>query len=157
MKPAAHLPLRKNFWQSRWSFLWLLLTGIAPPLYAADPVSLGRLFFTPEKRAMLERQRLSNIRETQSLEGATMSLDGVVQRSSGKSTVWINGHPQHERDAARTGVDVHLTAKDPGRAQLAPGEESPTQLKVGEAINRATGERNDRLGGGTVVAPATRR
>ena len=56
-----------------------------------------------------------------------------------------------------TGVTVHLAPKNPGRAQLAPGEESPTQLKVGEAINRLTGERNDRLGGGTVKTPTNRR
>lgn len=145
MKPAA---LR--------SLLCLLLAGSATWLHAAAAPELGRLFFTPEKRALLERQRLTNIREAQSLEGATMSLDGVVQRSGGKSTVWINGHPQHERDAARTGVEVHLSPKDPGRADLTPGEETPTQLKVGEAINRATGERNDRLGGGVVKTPSRR-
>ncbi len=38
-------------------------------------------------------------------------------------------------------------------ALLAPGEETPAQLKVGEAVNRATGERNTRLGGGKVVTP----
>jgi hypothetical protein len=119
--------------------------------------NLGRLFFTPEKRLLLERQRASNIQAAQSLEGETMSLDGVVQRSSGKSTVWINGRAQEENEAARTGVNVRLTPKDPGRAQLSPGEELPTQLKVGEAINRATGERNDRLGGGVVKTPAGRR
>lgn len=138
------------------SLLCLLLASSSPLLHAANAPELGRLFFTPEKRALLERQRLTNIRETQSLEGATMSLDGVVQRSSGKSTVWINGHPQHERDAARTGVEVRLSPKDPGQAQLVPGEETPTQLKVGEAINRATGERNDRLGGGVVKTPPRR-
>jgi hypothetical protein len=133
----------------------LLLASTALPAQAQTD-GLGRLFFTPEKRLLLERQRLSNIQATQALEGETMSLDGVVQRSSGKSTVWINGHAQEENDAARTGVSVHLTPQNPGRAQLAPGEESPTQIKVGEAINRATGERNDRLGGGVVKTPATR-
>lgn len=122
----------------------------------APAAAVGRLFFTPEKRAMLERQRLSNIHATRSLEGATMSLDGVVQRSGGKSTVWINGQPQNERDAVHTGVNVKLSPRNPGHAQLAPGTESPTQLKVGEAINRATGERNDRLGGGAVKAPTRR-
>jgi hypothetical protein len=134
----------------------LLLASTALPAQAQTD-GLGRLFFTPEKRLLLERQRLSNIQATQALEGETMSLDGVVQRSSGKSTVWINGHAQEENDAARTGVSVHLTPQNPGRAQLAPGEESPTQIKVGEAINRATGERNDRLGGGVVKTPASRR
>ncbi|MDO8314358.1 MAG: hypothetical protein Q7T00_03815 [Rugosibacter sp.] len=139
--------------------LGLLITSITYPAHAESTTSapFGRLFFTPEKRLTLERQRLSNIQETQTLEGATMSLDGVVQRSSGKSTVWINGRAQDEHDAVRTGVTVHLTPKNPGRAQLSPGEESPTQLKVGEAINRATGERNDRLGGGVVKTPASRR
>lgn len=135
----------------------LPLACAALPAQAEQTASLGRLFFTPEKRLLLERQRLSNIHETQSLEGESMSLDGVVQRSSGKSTVWINGRAQEEHDAARTGVSVRLSPKDPGHAQLAPGEESPTQLKVGEAINRATGERNDRLGGGAVKTPASRR
>jgi hypothetical protein len=134
----------------------LLLAG-ASLRVQAQTESLGRLFFTPEKRLLLERQRASNIQAAQSLEGETMSLDGVVQRSSGKSTVWINGRAQEENEAARTGVNVRLTPKDPGRAQLSPGEELPTQLKVGEAINRATGERNDRLGGGVVKTPASRR
>ena len=145
------------------SWAWILLAALSLPAKAAEVAAppapapaIGRLFFTPEKRTLLERQRLSNIRETQSLEGATMSLDGVVQRSSGKSTVWINGHPQTEHDGTRTGVDVRLSPKNPGHAQLAPGEESPTQLKVGEAINRATGERNDRLGGGVVKTPPRR-
>lgn len=137
----------------------LLLACASLPAQAqkAQTDNLGRLFFTPEKRLLLERQRVSNIQAAQSLEGETMSLDGVVQRSSGKSTVWINGRAQEENEAARTGVNVRLTPKDPGRAQLSPGEESATQLKVGEAINRATGERNDRLGGGVVKTPASRR
>lgn len=135
----------------------LLACAALPPAQAEQTASLGRLFFTPEKRLLLERQRVSNIQEAQSLEGETMSLDGVVQRSSGKSTVWINGRAQDEHDAARTGVNVRLTPKDPGHAQLAPGQETPTRIKVGEAINRATGERNDRLGGGVVKTPTSRR
>ena len=34
--------------------------------------------------------------------------------------------------------------------------EAPARLKVGEAMNRATGERNTRLGGGVVVTPGNR-
>jgi hypothetical protein len=114
---------------------------------------IGRLFFSPERRLTLERQRLTNIQESQTLQGATMSLDGVVQRSSGKATVWINGRAQHEGEAARTGVNAIVSPKNPGSALLAPGEESPSRLKVGEAMNRATGERDNRLGGGVVTGP----
>ena len=85
-----------------------------------------------------------------------MSLDGVVYRSGGKSTVWINRQAQAENESRRTGVSAVVSPTAPGSAVLAPGEEAPTQLKVGEAINRATGERNTRLGGGVVVTPADR-
>lgn len=136
------------------TLLCLLAALLAPPLQAAADDQIGRLFFTPERRQALDRQRLSNIQEAQSLEGATLSLDGVVQRSSGKSTIWINGRAQDADDA---GVSARLTPRDPGVAQIVPGEEAPTRLKVGEEINRATGERNDRLGGGLVKTPNPRR
>lgn len=101
--------------------------------------ALGRLFFAPEKRAALERQRQLNIQETQTLEGASMSLDGVVVRSSGKRTVWINTRAQHDQ-AAPAGVTADLAARQPGQAVLQAGEEAPARLKVGETINRATRE-----------------
>lgn len=123
------------------------------PGHAADAPELGRLFFTPERRATLEHQRAFNVQEAQTLQGTTMSLDGVVYRSSGKATVWINHQAQNEGESARTGVSALVSPKSPGSAVLAPGEETPTQLKVGEAMNRATGERNTRLGGGIVATP----
>jgi hypothetical protein len=122
------------------------------PANAAE--ELGRLFFTPEKRAALERQRAQNVQEAQTLRGSTMTLDGVVQRSSGKGTVWINQQAQNEGETERTGVTAIVTRGAPGSALLAPGEEAPARLKVGEAMNRATGERDTRLGGGRVVTPA---
>ena len=126
------------------------------PAHAADTPELGRLFFTPDRRAALERQRMSNVQEAQTLQGTTMSLDGVVYRSSGKTTVWINRQDQTEGESGRTGVSAVVSPKTPGSALLAPGEEAPAQLKVGETINRATGQRNTRLGGGTVVTPDDR-
>ena len=132
------------------------LVGLAllAPAYAADTPALGRLFFTPERRAILERQRTFNVQETQALQGTTMTLDGVVYRSSGKATVWVNRQAQTESEASRTGVNAVVSPRSPGSALLAPGEEAAAQLKVGEAINRATGERNTRLGGGSVVTPS---
>lgn len=135
--------------------LALLALAVLVPARAADSQELGRLFFTPEKRATLDRQRTLNVQEAQTLQGTTMSLDGVVYRSSGKSTVWINHQAQPEGDSSRTGVSAAVSAKTPGRAVLAPGEETPVQLKVGETINRASGKRDTRLGDGRVVVPAS--
>lgn len=132
----------------------LLGLSLLSPVWAADTPELGRLFFTPERRTALERQRTHNIQEAQTLQGSSMSLDGVVYRSSGKVTVWINQQAQTESESARTGVSAVISPKNPGGALLQPGEEAPARMKVGEAINRATGERNTRLGGGVVVTPA---
>jgi hypothetical protein len=137
-----------------------LLTAITATLAASTPVGaepLGKLFFTPERRAALERQREFNIREAQPVESASVSLDGVVTRSSGRSTVWVNRRPQNE-NASGTGVNVAVSPKHPDRAVVTPNEEPPASLKVGESIDRATGEKVDLLDGGAVsVKPAASR
>ena len=142
------------------SFFARILPGLVGavlllPAFTAEAQELGRLFFTPERRAALERQRTQNVEEARTLQGTTMSLDGVVYRSSGKATVWINQRAQTENESSRTGVSAQISRKSPGSAVLTPGEEAPTKLKVGETVNRATGERNTRLGEGVVVTPAS--
>lgn len=134
----------------------LALIAVHPGSAAAE--QLGRLFFTPERRAVLERQRQTNVQEqaqTQALEGATMSLDGVITRSSGKATVWVNGRPQNE-DTAGTGVQAGVSAREPGRATLLTGEEAPAALRVGESINRATREKTDVVAPGAVTVAKPR-
>jgi hypothetical protein len=122
----------------------------AMPLRAAEPQPpLGRLFMTPAWRDTLDRQRQFNVQETRSLEGGTIRLDGVVVRSSGKSTVWVNNRPQTE-NASDTGVAVATSRQQPGRATLSTGTESPADLKVGVTINRATRETADGLGSGEI-------
>jgi hypothetical protein len=131
-----------------------ILAGMALALVVGGDAmatdSLGRLFLTPERRAALDRQRQFNTQEVQALEGATVSLDGIVRRSSGKTTVWINHRPLQDNTTA-SGVAVAVSPKDPGRAVLTPGDEAPAPLKVGQSINRATRETSDGLGGGRVA------
>ena len=125
------------------------LVGLAAALPAgAEP--LGRLFFTPERRAALERQRQLNIQETQQvIEGATLTVSGVVRRSSGRTTTWVNNTPQEPGNAA-SGVRVEVDRANPARATVVAGEESPASLKVGEAINRATRETGSGVGEGRI-------
>ena len=123
----------------------------APSVLPAADEPLGKLFFTPERRAALERQRQLNIQETQQVvEGATLTVSGVVKRSSGKTTTWINGTPQDDMSAA-TGVRVEIDRANPARTTVVAGEESPASLKVGEAINRATRETTSGVGDGRIT------
>lgn len=117
---------------------------------------IGRLFFSAERRAILDRQRQHNIQEVRTVQGESLRLDGIVQRSSGKRTIWINGRAQTEGNESESGIVVKLDPRHPGSASLAPGDETPSQLKVGESVNRSTGERDTRLGGGIAQPRAPR-
>ena len=116
-----------------------------------DDAALGRLFFSPERRATLDRQRALNIQEVRTVQSETLRLDGIVQRSDGRNTYWINGRPQTETAATADGLSIGVKPRHPGSAQIRLGEETATPVNVGEAINRTTGERDTRLGGGSVV------
>lgn len=122
----------------------------AAPLPAQE---LGRLFFSPERRAALDRARQFNLQtQHQVAEGTTLSVNGVVRRSSGKRTVWVNGVAIHENSV----TDVRVVGITPGGAvSLIPGDQRLTRIPVGTAVNRSTGERQDALNGGSVqVRPA---
>ncbi len=68
----------------------------------AEPVEPGRLFYTPAQRAQLESARAHNVTQLGgknkrgSPDGAPAPLrfDGLVIRSDGKTTRWVDGKPQ---------------------------------------------------------------
>lgn len=149
--PASH----RDFLRAKAGIHWLAALFAAILLLPAAPAAaeeLGRLFFTPERRAALERQRQLNIREAeaQAVEvGATLSVSGVVQRSSGKTTTWVNNAPQDEKEG--TGVRVEVDRANPGRTVVTAGEEESTRLNVGETINRSTRETTTGVGAGRIT------
>lgn len=126
-----------------------LLALIVPAHAAPAEPALGRLFLTPEWREALERQRQLNIQQTRTLGGDTLRLDGIVVRSSGKSTVWINNQPQTER-TRDTGVTAVASRRLPGRAAVSSGAEPPVDLEVGATLNQATREKSGGLAGGEI-------
>lgn len=124
-----------------------LIMLLISPLAQGEP--LGRLFLTPERRAVLERQRQLNIEEKtqETVEVASVHVNGVVRRGNGKATVWVNGRPQQD-DEISTGVTVRSSPKDPAQVDIRVGDETLSSLKIGESLNRATQEKTDGLAGG---------
>lgn len=112
--------------------------------------ALGRLFFTPEKRAALERNRAVKAPQAQQIEDTTLSLDGVVRRSDGVGTAWINGRAHHVGEP-RHGVAIGLHADATG-ATVSVGAQAPSRLRVGETVNRGTGDLRRGLGNGEAGA-----
>lgn len=116
---------------------------------AAEP--LGRLFLTPEQRQDLDRRRATNRAEEEApqIREGPLTLEGHVQRSSGKSATWINGVPQYDSQSSR----------DPAKVTVVPNEGEPgVDLKVGQTLERSSGGVRDGLAGGEVKVqrPSTR-
>lgn len=123
----------------------LVLQHFTPAATAGD---LGRLFFTPDRRAALERQRELNLPQRDSLgENDMLTLNGLVTRSNGKRTIWINGTAVSESSSL---IRFRAAANQAGSARLTTGDEAPISLTVGNTLNRGSGQVNSSLGNGWV-------
>jgi len=92
---------RHLIWLKRFAYLPVLLwaaLGAGGECIAAPLTEPGRLFYTPEQRAQLEAARARNVTEVRQPGPAAaprpVRFDGMVIRSDGNSTRWINGQPQ---------------------------------------------------------------
>jgi hypothetical protein len=119
------------------------------PAGPASAQELGRLFFTPEQRAALDSRRVARLPDKPAAvaELPTTRVDGYVKRSSGKSTVWVDGEPTPD-GLQIEGLRVQR-GNDPTRVTVTVGEDGRRiVLRVGESFDRATGEVKDVIGDG---------
>lgn len=107
---------------------------------AAEPV--GRLFFTPAQRSALDAGK--RIGEPRTAPVAPrgpreLTLDGVVTRSDGESTVWVNGRALGKRTTP--GISAMASGSDPAAARVnISGARETVQLRVGQRLERDTGK-----------------
>jgi len=91
---------------------------------SAHAEELGRLFFTPAQRQQLElaTQKAPAPADTP----RAITVNGIVQKTGGKRTVWLNGTAQEANaDMARTPESEPLTLH---------GISSPVSVKVGQRV-----------------------
>ncbi|HYU69536.1 MAG TPA: hypothetical protein VEL09_09430 [Burkholderiales bacterium] len=128
-------------------FAGAFLLGVAAGQVAAQE-NLGRLFFSEQQRQDLDRRRQANVQETAAVVENTVTVNGQVSRSSGKSTTWINGVPQ--ANARRP--------HDPARVTLPRGEGAPSvSVKIGQTLDKVRGEIRDPVAGGKITTPSGER
>ena len=104
---------------------------------------LGRLFFTQEQRAALDARRKARVPDkpaAAAVASPTTRLDGYVKRSTGPSTVFVNGESLNETPRERDGR-VAVPRGDGG---------ARVGMKPGEVLDRGTGEVRDVLGEGEI-------
>ena len=120
----------------------------------ANAQEMKRLFFTPEQREALDARRKARVPDKPAAAPVTESpvsrVDGAVQRGGGKSTVWVNGETIPE-NAQADGARVTPRSPNPGRVSI-PAGEGPQRydLRVGESVDRGSGEKRDILGEGEI-------
>ena len=116
---------------------------------------LGRLFFTPERRQQLDRQREMNVLDRHQVPtDPTLTIDGIVSRSSGKRTAWVNGSPQNEDDVS-SGLRVTPRRTGSGEVLVEAHDSPAARARVGETVNRNTGVASDLLNGGRISTRST--
>lgn len=103
---------------------------------AAEP--LGRLFFTPTQRNVLDAGKYAGAPASVALGPRTIHLDGVVTRSDAERTVWINGKAYH--DESPDGVQVKTSPGAPASTSIRiPGKTATTRVKVGQRLDLNSG------------------
>ncbi|HLX80041.1 MAG TPA: hypothetical protein VKS43_05605 [Burkholderiales bacterium] len=133
-----------------------ILLGIAMSLSsaAAQTQELLRLFFTPDQRAALDERRKARVPDKPTAapveESPLTRVDGVVRRSGGKSTVWVNGETIPE-SAQPGSPKISPAGAKPDQVSIPVGEGAqPKDLRVGESLDRGNGEVSDLIGTGEI-------
>ena len=138
--------------------------GIAGMLFAfagtAAAEGLGQFFFSAEERRILDERRDTGEEPApvEPLDGTkaeaapivdVISFDGLVKRSGGGSTVWVNGRPVYTGSTTAEGIAIETS---PGPASekrfvLPRSDENakPTEfsLKVGQKVAVQNGQKFD--------------
>jgi hypothetical protein len=127
----------------------MIAAGLLSPVAAGAQQSLGRLFFTPEQREALDARRKAGVQDRAAPLpiSPTTRVDGVVQRSRGKSTIWLDGNaiPDGVRPE---GLRVRRGG-DPTRVRIGVGEQGRyATVRVGEQVDRTSGEIKDPIAPG---------
>jgi hypothetical protein len=109
---------------------------------------LGRLFFTPAQRASLDVARSQRARAAVATERTeqeatpvpqTITYNGVLRRSDGKTTVWVNNQPVHDRESAGAAAIVGRVRADGSVTLQVPQSGRSVTLKPGQSVELLSG------------------
>lgn len=131
--------------------LAIITLGLAVPLaHAADPV--GRIFFTPEQRSQLDTLRQQKAVASQTRDEPipeTVTYNGIVRSSDGKTTVWVNNEALSESSLLNKQSLIGRVGRD-GQITL---QAAAVQLKVGQSATLFTGKVDESFTQRKVTAP----
>lgn len=117
---------------------------IAEAAAAGEP--LGRLFFTPAQRAQLDAARAEKSRAPAAAEAEEpqplpqlITYGGIVRRSDGKTTVWINNRPVGDGRSAGSAALASRVQPDGSVVLRLPQSGRTVRLRVGQSVELTSG------------------
>ena len=127
--------------------LIIILLGFLAGTNAAAAAELARMFFTPAQRATLDNARKQNIRieigndgeqqQTSAPVPQNVSVNGLIRRSDGKNTIWLNNRIVTEQQPG--GIQAAVGKAD-NRVRLnVPESGRNIDLKVGQTVEIVSG------------------
>lgn len=121
----------------------VLVAGSILPAAGLATEPLGRLFFTPEQRVALDAgKQIRTPRSSRALsvrDPREVTLNGVVTRSDGDSTVWVNGRALDKQPAS--GISATASGSDPAAARVkVRGARNTVQMRVGQQLDPVSGK-----------------
>ncbi len=112
----------------------LLLAASAPRAELA-----GRFFFAPQERAALDALRNTGVAPGVGAASGPITVNGLVSRSSGKSTIWINQVPQRENENPQ-GVTIQQGKTSKPSAVLLLPSGKKVEIKPGQTFDAGKGK-----------------
>lgn len=121
---------------AHWRVALWCACGLMTGQVLSAPAELGTLMFSPQQREEIVRARHGQAGLLQEL--SLKRLNGVVKRSNGKNTVWVNDSAMSESNPnAPRIVGLDAIVKD-------------KRLRVGESVDAITGDASDLVPPGSV-------
>jgi hypothetical protein len=125
----------------------VIFTGLLAFTGAGAGAEMGRIFFTPAQRATLDNARKQNIRvemgtdseqpTTQAPVPHNISVNGLIRRSDGKNTIWLNNRVIDEHQPGTISAAI---GKTDNRVLLnVPESGRKLDLKVGQSVEIVSG------------------
>lgn len=143
--------------------LLIVLIVLATPGTAVSD-ELGRLFFTPAERDMLDRARRNSAAAAEQTDDAAelplvlidvppepevapvppVQVDGYVARSDGAETVWLNGTDNVQGNLSEHGIDASRVRLEAKRVRVPLGSApAGVLLKPGQSFDPGSGSITD--------------
>jgi|KBSMisStandDraft_5_1062788.scaffolds.fasta_scaffold00961_9 hypothetical protein len=111
----------------------------------ASAAELGRMFFTPAQRNTLDVARKQNVRVE--IEPSNeppparlpqnVSVSGVIRRSDGKNTIWVNNRAVTEQQTSD--LEAKVATSDNSVLVRVPESGRSVDVKVGQTIEMLSG------------------